>query len=278
MARQRLYLAGGPQSSGSTLVSWCFLQRHDLDGVLDARFDRLPDPLPAVATPFVWCKVTVACFRLVEVVEHFLDAGYDVCPLLVVRDVRAVFHSLVDKPYGRNGTTADDPPLRMRLRRFLADYADARRLGWPILRFEDVADVRTAEAALRSACAQLGLPWDEAMLTWPKSPESLADPRHGNATFRRCLGRGLAASVRSPGRLSVGRVPRDDLAWLERTFASYNAELGYPATVSGDASPPGRAVPQFAVTRAAWRERPRGWRRLQRWLSRPFHGWRATGA
>ena len=37
-----LYLCGGLQSSGSTLVSWCFLQRPDMDGVLDADSDLLP--------------------------------------------------------------------------------------------------------------------------------------------------------------------------------------------------------------------------------------------
>jgi hypothetical protein len=37
-----LYLCGAPQSSGSSLISWCFLQRGDTDGVLDARNDLLP--------------------------------------------------------------------------------------------------------------------------------------------------------------------------------------------------------------------------------------------
>ena len=39
---RQLYLCAGLQSSGSTLVSWAFLQRADMDGVVDARFDMLP--------------------------------------------------------------------------------------------------------------------------------------------------------------------------------------------------------------------------------------------
>ena len=62
--------------------------------------------------------------------EHDLDAlvvgledeGWDVLPLLVVRDVRSVFRSLLGKDYGSNGITAEEPPLRMRLRRFEEDW------------------------------------------------------------------------------------------------------------------------------------------------------------
>src|SRR5277367_460357 len=102
MAEQRnLYLCGGLQSSGSTLISWCFLQRSDMDGVLDARFDMLPT-LPHMTAPRSWCKFTIACFRFSEVAEQFQFDGWTVKPLLVVRDVRSVFNSLIQKSYGRN--------------------------------------------------------------------------------------------------------------------------------------------------------------------------------
>lgn len=44
MSRQNrvLLLCGGLQSSGSTVISWCFLQRPDTDGFLDADNDLLP--------------------------------------------------------------------------------------------------------------------------------------------------------------------------------------------------------------------------------------------
>lgn len=265
MTSRQLLLAAGTQSSGSTLVSWCFLQRPDLDGVLDARFDRLPDPLPQVSTQVVWCKMTVACFRLTEAVSHFRDGGWDVRPMLIVRDVRAVFNSLIAKPYGRNGTTSDDPPIRLRLRRFLEDYSSARERGWPVLRFEDFYELGTAEKSLRAVCDGLGLAWHESMLTWPKPIEQVADPRHGNETFQEARGAGLAASIRRPGPLRLDRVPREDLDWLESAFAQFNRDLGYPEHVDPSACPAGRAIPRFEVTRSAWRQRPRGWKRLRHW-------------
>src|SRR5579884_2021113 len=119
---RELYLCGGLQSSGSTLISWCFLQRGDMDGVLDARFYTLPQMPRPLNAPLAWCKFTVACFRFSEVQRYLEDEGWHVHPLLVVRDVRAVFNSLIRKSYGRNGVTADDPPLRLRLARFLEDW------------------------------------------------------------------------------------------------------------------------------------------------------------
>src|SRR5688572_25042630 len=101
---RQLYLCAGPQSSGSTLVSWCFLQRADTDGILDARNDVLPD-LAGIASPRAWCKLTISCFRLREMAAHYQDEGWLVRPLLVVRDVRAVFNSMLTKKYSRNGVT-----------------------------------------------------------------------------------------------------------------------------------------------------------------------------
>src|SRR2546423_32706 len=60
-----LYLCAGLQSSGSTVVSWCFLQRADMDGVFDARNDILPD-IPDVTAPRAWCKITISSFRFSE--------------------------------------------------------------------------------------------------------------------------------------------------------------------------------------------------------------------
>src|SRR5436190_1917139 len=55
MADQKLaFLCGAPQSSGSSLISWCFLQRGDTDGVLDARNDLLEE-MPPISTPYAWC-------------------------------------------------------------------------------------------------------------------------------------------------------------------------------------------------------------------------------
>src|SRR3954470_4652356 len=124
-----LILCGGLQSSGSTLISYCFLQRGDTNGVLDADNDLLPALDPALARPFAWYKTTISSFRLSEIAQHYRDAGWDVRTLLVLRDLRAVWASLHNKSYGRNGITAEAPPLRLRIRRFIEDWRTAQANG-----------------------------------------------------------------------------------------------------------------------------------------------------
>lgn len=262
-----LFLCGAPQSSGSTLVSWCFLQRADTDGVLDARNDLLPD-VPAVAAANAWCKFTVSAFRTLDVACHLADAGWGVRPLLVARDLRVVFDSLLTKPYGRNGVTAEEPPLRLRLRRFHRDWQRACREGWPVLRYESfVAD---PEGTLRLACEQIGLPWDPAMLTWPKDSSELAAGGHGSKTFRASRGHCLAETLR-PELCAphTAHIPEDDLRWAEAEFGDYNEALGYPPRLEADACPPGRAVPRYEVTRRYRHER----RPLNRFRKSVARGW-----
>jgi hypothetical protein len=246
----RLFLCAGLQSSGSTLVSWCFLQRSDMDGVLDARFDMLPS-VPNVKTN-AWCKFTIACFRFKEVQAHLQDEGWTITPLLVVRDVRAVFNSLITKSYGRNGTTADDPPIRLRLRRFKDDWQMFRENGWPILRFESL--LVDGQRPLETACRQLDLPWDEGMVQWRKDISQIAAAGYGNETFIRNRKISLADSI-DPKQLSLrtDKIPALDLDWMEQEFAEFNIAMGYPQQVpraeGRKGSSPDRAVPGFEHTR-----------------------------
>jgi hypothetical protein len=265
--QRTLYLCGAPQSSGSTLVSWCFLQRGDTDGVLDARNDLIPT-LPAIAAPNAWCKFTVSSFRLLDLAGHFEDEGWAVRPVLVTRDLRAVLDSLITKPYGRNGVTAEEPPLRTRLRRFHQDWTRARREGWPVIKYEDfVAD---PESALRVACGQLGLAWDEAMITWPKSREQIAAPGHGSPTFRMSRGGNLGETLRPELCVpSAAHIPSDDLRWMEEEFAEYNRAMGYVEHVDGRSCPAGRAVPSYEHTRR-YRQEQRPMKRMRRAIAR---GW-----
>jgi hypothetical protein len=254
MSRPPLYLCAGLQSSGSTVVSWCFLQRADMDGVFDARNDILPD-IPDVATPRAWCKITVSSFRFGEMKAHYEDEGWEVHPLLVVRDVRAVFNSLMKKHYGSNGITAEEPPLRMRLRRFKEDWELFRRNDWPMVRYETL--VVEPEATLRRACEGMGLAWDEGMMTWPKRKEQFAAPRHGSPTFRQSLGGSFAETVKpSLAELRVGNVPPGDLEWMEREFEEFNRACGYVEHAptpggkpAGDGPREARAVPKWENTR-----------------------------
>lgn len=266
--RKIVYLCGAPQSSGSTLVSWCFLQRADMDGVLDARNDLLPE-MPPLDVPNGWCKFTISSFRLLDVAEHLEDDGWTVRPLLIVRDPRAVFDSLITKPYGRNGITAEDPPLRLRLRRVVRDWNTARERGWPVIRYESF--VENAEATLRKTCEQLGLAWDEGMLTWPKQREQLAAPGHGSRTFRSSRGNNLAETLRV--ELSAPRtsnIPLDDLRWLEDEFAEFLREMNYPAHADTTGCPPGRAVPSMELSRRSEKSR----RPLVRLRNAVRRGWR----
>ncbi len=169
-AAKTLVLCGGLQSSGTTLISYCFLQRGDTDGVLDADNDLLPALDPGLARPFAWYKTTISCFRLSEIAQHYRDAGWEVRTLLVLRDLRAVWASLRKKPYGLNGITAEDPPLRLRVRRFVDEWRQAAHNGTALLRYEDF--VTSPETVLRQVCNQLSLPWDSAMLSWPKALET----------------------------------------------------------------------------------------------------------
>jgi hypothetical protein len=243
----QLFLCAGLQSSGSTLVSWCFLQRADMDGVLDARFDMLPSVPPVKAT--AWCKFTIACFRFSEVMAHLQDEGWSITPLLVVRDVRSVFNSLITKTYGRNGTTADDPPIRLRLRRFKEDWELFREKGWPILRFESL--LTEGQRPLEKACQELELPWDDGMIHWQKDASQIAAAGYGNETFIRNRKVSLAESI-DPGQITlrIDKVPILDLEWMEREFAELNTAMGYPEHVPAvKANAPDRAVPGFEHTR-----------------------------
>lgn len=245
-----LYLCTGLQSSGSTVISWCFLQRSDMDGVLDARNDVLPD-VPQVGAPFTWLKMTLACFRTHEVEQYYRDDGWEVRPLLVVRDVRAVFNSLLTKRYGANGVTAEEPPLRLRLRRFKEDWLRFAECAQPMISYEHF--VAAPEKACQSACGHLNIPYERAMLDWPKSAAQIAAAGHGNPTFRSTRGRALADSLRPDmATVSVDNIPPKDLEWMEREFASFNAAFGYADHIEPTReAPPGvdRAIPSWEQTR-----------------------------
>jgi len=264
--KKTLILCAGLQSSGSTLVSYCFLQRNDMNGVLDAENDLLPALDPQLARPIAWYKTTIGCFRLTEMARHYRDAGWRVRPLLVVRDLRDVWASLPKKGYGRNGITAEDPPLRLRVRRFVDDWRDIANRA-TLFRYEDLID--SPATTLKQVCTTLALPWDEAMLTWPKSPAEIADRGSGNESFWKTRGAGLLQTIEQyRAHAKTPQLPQADLDWLETEFREFNAANGYPLTLSTTATPGLKlhaelAAPSFEVTRRyEWETR----RKPIRWL------------
>jgi hypothetical protein len=255
----KLYLGAGTQCSGSSLISWCFLQRHGMNGVLDARFDMLPI-LPLMAAGIKpWCKFTVACFRFSEVYAYFQDDGWEIAPLLVVRDVRNVFNSLSKKRIGANGITAEEPPLRLRLLRLRDDWRMFREKNWPIMRYESF--VAAPEVELKSACSAMGLDWDEAMINWPKPREQMADGRWGSRVLHESRNQTLRDSLRTD-RAAIGtqNILPGDFDWLEREFAEFNRDLNYPAHVeyAAPANAGERLVPCYENTRRHWKKARKG--------------------
>ncbi len=250
-----LFLCAGLQSGGTTLISWCFLQCADMDGILDANNDMLADISPALKSPHVWIKTTIGSFRTSEQIAYFQDLGWTVRPLLVCRDVREAYASLRTKRYGRNGTTAEDPPLRLRFRRFREDWELFRANDWPMLHYDQF--LLDPEEVLAQACIKLALPWDDAMLTWPKPKSAIFDTRHGNETFRQSCGGSLWSSLKPPGNPGQLLIPAGDHQWLETEFARYNEVNGYPRhlPLAADADANDCDLPCFSATRRVqWRQ------------------------
>jgi hypothetical protein len=231
--KMEMILCSGLQSGGTTLVSWCFLQRADMSGTLDMWTEGL-QLMPYVNTTYGWCKMTISCFRWQDVADFYADQGWTLKPLLVVRDVRSVYASLRVKPYGINGTTAQDPPLKIRFKRFFRDWEQFRANDWPIIRYESL--ITEPEETLKQSCSQLGIPWHEDMLTWPKSPSEIPRVEGSNRTFRDSLsGQGFEGCViRSEKGINTCGISMEDLSWLEKTFSEYNNIHGYPAHVPRD--------------------------------------------
>jgi hypothetical protein len=227
-SKRRMILCGGLQSGGTTLISWCFLQRRDTDGVLDMENDIIQTTFDKAMQPICWVKMTVGAFRWLDLAELYRDLGWQPAPLLIVRDARSAYSSLIKHSYGFNGVTAEEPPLRMRFRRFLRDWELFQANGWPVIKFEDfLQDERTV---LAEACRVLNLPWDEGMISWPKKPKEIAYTSDTNKTFMESIAKGglLAAKLPDRAALSSDGLPPSELAWLEEVFARYNDVHHYP--------------------------------------------------
>jgi hypothetical protein len=249
MPGHHLYLAAGLQSGGTSLVSWCFLQRADMDGILDLAHDTLT-PIPEIRARHAWAKATIASFTFDEIADYYRWQGWDVHPLLIVRDPRDAYASLQYKWYGQNGTTAEDPPLRIRLARFHATWRAFVERGWPVMSYERL--VLDPEAELRAACAGLGLDWDPAMLTWPKPPGEIAVGVGGNQTLVESRGEhGISgALIRIPKRTEWQEIPPSEMRWLRERFADLVEAFAYPPFSEATAGPHGPpVVPNYGVTR-----------------------------
>jgi hypothetical protein len=250
-----MILCGGLQSSGSTLISWCFLQRKDTDGILDMPGDQIQTSFEKAKASILWCKMTIGSFRWSELFELYYDLCFQPEPLLVVRDLRTTFSSLMRKRYGVNGTTAEDPPLRMRFRRFAEDWQLFKLKGWPIVKFEDV--IKKEKETLKKICQDLSLDWDEDMLGWPKKLSDIAYVSRLNETFASSIQKGTFqdAKINQNAQICINGLPQKELEWLERTFEEFNEYHDYPKKVEyaeGDETPMTLPEPKYEGTARDW--------------------------
>lgn len=218
--------------------------------MLDGEYRLLPE-VREWNEEFRWYKNTIAVFRATDYIKYLEDFGYEVSPFLVVRDVREVWASLTEKGFGRNGTTAEDPPLRLRFRRFLRDWRHFRNEGLPIVRWEDF--LRDPETFLRELCVKIELTWSPDLIRWPKSPEDILHTKFGSATFWDRLDEDLRSSLdRDLSDQSLAGVYEGDLLWLDWTFDEFNAEMRYDAhrgSAAAESAPEGWDPPSFQAAR-----------------------------
>jgi hypothetical protein len=249
-----LYLCSGLQGSGSSLISWCFLQRADMNGIFDTAHDMVPNIPEGLNARHAWCKITICSFRATELIDYFGGLGWAIRPLMVVRDVREIWASLTGKNYGRNGTTAEDPPLRIRMQRFHADWQRSVKEQWPTIRYESL--VQEPIGTLKKVCQTLELPWDQGMADWPKSADQIADARYGNVNFLASRSGGLLGTIKPEfvGQIK-GPIASRDLEWLETRFADFNRACDYPEHREVLADEEAFAQPSFEVTRRfVWKQ------------------------
>jgi hypothetical protein len=183
--------------------------------------DRIEMNLARVSAPVVWVKMTTSSFRWEEVAAVYEQQGYDVSPLLIVRNPFDAWASLKHKWYGLNGATAEDPPLMLRFTRFLKDWLQFQQRGWPVICFEDF--IANPELALNKACEALSLDFNAAMLEPKSNLVDIAYVSESNASFATTLRKGVVRNVAK----RIASLAEDEVNWLQSTFSQMNEEFGY---------------------------------------------------
>ena len=228
-----MILSAGLQGSGSTLISWCFLQHANISGELDMPTDTIRLEFDSFNTPWIWNKMTISSFRWLDLAKLYEDLGWRVYPLLIARDVRTTFASLTGKKhYGINSNTSEDPPLRIRFRRFLQDWKLFQAQNWPVMKYEEF--INEPVESLKRVCFELGIEWDDGMVYWTKDEEDIFNRDNYNQTFMKSVKgkKSLFDSVKSNKVDDCNGLALEDLRWLDHEFTEYNRTHGYQPEVS----------------------------------------------
>jgi hypothetical protein len=144
--------------------------------------------------------------------------------------------------------------MDLRFRRFLRDWELFRSSGWPIVRYE--ALMEDERGVLQRACRDLGLEWEEGMISWPKPLSAIAYVGEPNKTFARSIQKGSlsASKLSEKAALRIDGLPKTELEWLEDTFSDYCAVHGYPARVPPPADAGDLVAPSYHQTSRYWYE------------------------
>ncbi len=216
-----MILATGLQSGGTTVVSGAFLKHPDLDGILDMASDRIDTNLRLVNSPVTWVKMTTISFTWREVAEIYQMQGYDIHPLMIVRNPYDVWASLKTKWYGINSVTAEDPPLVLRFRRFLSDWNWFRKQNKTIICFEEF--ILNPVQTLETACKSLPIEYIESLVNDRVKLDDIAYVSESNQSFMESLGTGVSSKIATHKK----RLSESEYNWITESYKDVIKHYGY---------------------------------------------------
>ncbi|WP_147291825.1 hypothetical protein [Alteromonas aestuariivivens] len=183
--------------------------------------DRIEYELSLAKKPVTWVKMTTISFTWQEVAEVYSLQGYQVFPLLIVRNPFDAWVSLKSKWYGLNSTTAEDPPLILRFRRFLRDWEWFVSQGHPIINFETF--VANPKDALQEACKSLPIDYHEFMTEGETKLKDIAYVSESNQSFLSSLTKGVSQQIASKTK----SISSEEAQWLTSNFSEIITAYGY---------------------------------------------------
>lgn len=198
---KKIFLLEGLQSGGSSLVSTCFLQHPDANGILDLhhfnnlqgifkahRKEILKDFFMFKGKYFV-VKFTCGHYNIHEMIESCDFLREKIIPVAITRDPRSVISSWLRRfgslknvysgYTGRDGRFWDtEVKPWSRIIRFCEDISWYSKQGYPVVIYEKLCV--DPEKTLMAVCDQIGMPYRRDMVTWTKSAHEIFNYSAGN--------------------------------------------------------------------------------------------------
>ena len=113
------------------------------------------------------------------------------------------------------------------------------------------------QSALMDICQKMSIEWDEGMVSWPKKRSDIAYVGKTNQTLEDSMEKGSLTAAKLPGKakISVDRLPKSELEWLEETFSAYNEFHNYPRKIlhsEGKEASSSMPIPCYKGTQMYW--------------------------